>query len=90
MSYDFDSFLHNAFEPLRAVEPTPNEIRAILERTRRWRWPLRRRQTLVVALAALAIGGGATAALLDRDTQIDNQVLNKGPLKSSGIPRWTG
>jgi hypothetical protein len=86
VSYDFDSFLYSAFEPLRAVEPTPNEIRAILERTRRRRWRLRRRRTLAVALAALAIGGGATAALLDRDAQIDNQVRNQGPFESSGDP----
>lgn len=86
MSYDIDAVLTTAFEPLRSLEPTNGQIQAALRgaerRPRRWR--LRRRNGLVIALAALAIGGAATAGLLNRDSQIDEQVRNHGPLPSSG------
>lgn len=86
MSYDIDTLLNQGFEPLRSLEPSPVQIQTALRGAERRRpWPrLRRRNGLVIALAALAIGGGATAALIDRDTQLDEQVRNHGPLPSSG------
>ncbi|MEA2494927.1 MAG: hypothetical protein QOJ29_2838 [Thermoleophilaceae bacterium] len=83
---EFDAFLYRAFEPVRELEPSAALVRGAVTRAERRRWRFGRRGTLAVALAALMVGGGAVAELMNNDRKIDEQVRNQGPLQSSGDP----
>jgi hypothetical protein len=83
---EFDAFLYRAFEPVRELEPSAALVRGALARAERRRWRFGRRGTLAIALAALMVGGGAVAELINNDRQIDEQVRNQGTLQSSGDP----
>jgi hypothetical protein len=83
----FDQMVADAIAAARTAELSDAEVRTIVTRAqRRWWHRFMRGPALIAVGAALVIAGGAAAGLFDRDAQIDKQVVQQGPFKSSGSP----